>query len=44
MNDYIITIIQPDGSELKVSTDMIEEDVIRHRCGLESRDDDKDSN
>ena len=40
MKDINIKIEQEDGTELKVSTDMIEEDVIRMRCGLEPREDD----
>ena len=40
MKDVIIKITQEDGTELVVSTNMIEEDVIRTRCGLEPREDD----
>lgn len=35
MKDINIVIQQPDGSEITVSTGMIEEDVIRRRCGLD---------
>ena len=39
MKDVIIKITQPDGSELEVSTDMIEENVLRMYCGLDAKED-----
>lgn len=38
MKDINITIKQPDGYELTVSADMIEEDVIRTRFGLDAKE------
>lgn len=38
MKDINIIIKQPDGHELTVSTDMIEEDVIRTRFGLDAKE------
>lgn len=34
MNDINIRLKQDDGSEIKCSTEHIEEDVLRIRCGL----------
>ena len=39
MSEINITIKQDDGTVLSVSTDMIEEDVIRRRCGLDDKED-----
>lgn len=38
MKDFNITIKQPNGCDITVSTDMIEEDVIRTRFGLDAKD------
>ena len=38
MSDFNIGIKQDDGTVLTVNTDMIEEDVIRNRCGLEPKE------
>lgn len=38
MKDVIATIKQPDGTEISVSKVMIDEDVLRYRCGLEPKD------
>ena len=38
MNDFNFVIKLPDGSEVLANTDMIEEDVIRLRMGLETRE------
>ena len=38
MKDFNIEIKQDDGTVLIVNTDMIEEDVIRTRCGLEQKE------
>ena len=38
MKDLDIEIKQEDGTVLIVNTDMIEEDVIRYRCGLEPKE------
>lgn len=35
MKDVIVTIKQPDGTEISVSTVMIDEDVLRYSCGLD---------
>ena len=38
MKDFDIEIRQEDGTVLIVNTDMIEEDIIRTRCGLEPKE------
>lgn len=38
MEDFNITIKQPDGTEITANTDMIEEDVIRMVMGLERKE------
>lgn len=38
MKDFNITIKQPEGTEITVNTDMIEEDVIRMAIGLERKE------
>lgn len=40
MEDFNIILKQPDGTELVVNTSMIEEDVLRMRCGLKSKEQD----
>ncbi len=38
MEDIDITVKQPDGTELIVNTSLIDEDVLRTRCGLEPKE------
>ena len=38
MEDFDITIKQPDGTELVVNTSLIDEDVLRMSCGLEPKE------
>ena len=38
MKDIDITIKQEDGTELVVNTVLIDEDVLRTRCGLEVKE------
>lgn len=38
MSDFNFVIKLPDGSEILANTDMIDEDVIRLRMGLETRE------
>lgn len=38
MKDVIVTIKQPDGTEISVSTAMIDEDVLRYQCDLEPKE------
>lgn len=38
MEDIDIIIKQPDGTELVVNTSLIDEDVLRVRCGLEPKE------
>lgn len=40
MEDFNIVLKQPDGTELVVNTSMIEEDVLRMRCGLKPKEQD----
>lgn len=40
MEDFNIIIKQSDGKELVVNTSMIEEDVLRMRCGLNPKEQD----
>lgn len=37
--DDIDIIVEVDGCAIKINTDMIEEDVIRQRMGLETKKD-----
>lgn len=39
MSNLDILIERPDGTQITVSTDMIEEDVVRRRCGLDDKED-----
>lgn len=41
MEDIDIIIKQPDGTELVVNTSLIDEDVLRVRCGLEPKEEQK---
>lgn len=38
MKDIDVVMIQPDGTELVVNTEQIQEDVLRMRCGLEPKE------
>ena len=38
MEDINIIVKQPDGTELVVNTSLIDEDVLRVRCGLELKE------
>lgn len=38
MEDIDIIVKQPDGTELVVNTSLIDEDVLRVRCGLEEKE------
>ena len=38
MEDFNIILKQSDGTELIVNTSMIEENVLRMRCGLEPKE------
>lgn len=38
MKDIDVSIIQKDGSEIIVNTSLIDEDVIRTRCGLDTKE------
>lgn len=38
MEDIDIIVKQPDGTELVVNTSLIDEDVLRTRCGLEPKE------
>ena len=40
MEDFNIILKQEDGTELVVNTSMIEEDVLRMRCGLKPKEQD----
>ena len=40
MEDFKIILKQPDGTELVVNTSLIDEDVLRMRCGLEPKEQD----
>lgn len=40
MEDFDIIFKQPDGTELMFNTSLIDEDVLRMRCGLESKEED----
>lgn len=40
MKDFNVVIKQSDGTEIVANTDMIEEDVIRMRIGLEPKEQD----
>lgn len=40
MEDFNIILKQPDGTELVVNTSMIEEEVLRMRCGLKPKEQD----
>ena len=40
MEDFNIILKQPDGTELVVNTSMIEEEVLRTRCGLKPKEQD----
>ena len=40
MKDFDIEIRQEDGTVLIVNTDMIEEDVLRTKCGLKPKEQD----
>lgn len=40
MNNFNVIIKQPDDTEIVDNTSMIEEDVIRMRMGLESKEQD----
>lgn len=38
--DFDITIKRPDGTEMSFNTELIDEDVLRTRCGLEVKEQD----
>lgn len=38
MKDINISIIQEDGTAIHINTSLIEEDVIRNRCGLDAKE------
>lgn len=38
MEDFDIVLKQPNGTELVVNTSLIDEDVLRMRCGLEPKE------
>ena len=38
MEDIDIIVKQPDGTEVVVNTSLIDEDVLRVRCGLEMKE------
>lgn len=38
MEDFDIVLEQQDGTELKVNTSLIDEDVLRMRCGLKPKE------
>lgn len=38
VEDFDIVLEQPDGTELKVNTSLIDEDVLRMRCGLKPKE------
>jgi hypothetical protein len=40
MEDFDIVLKQPDGTELVVNTSLIDEDVLKMRCGLEPKEQD----
>ena len=40
MEDFNVVLKQPDGTELVVNTSLIDEDVLRMRCGLELKEQD----
>ena len=40
MEDFNIILNQSDGIELIVNTSMIEEDVLRTKCGLKPKEQD----
>lgn len=40
MEDFNIILKQPDGTELVANTSMIEEEVLRMRCGLKPKEQD----
>lgn len=40
MKDFDITIKQPDGTERTFNTEQIDEDVLRARCGLDTKEQD----
>lgn len=40
MKDFEIVIKQLDGTEMVFSTDHIDEDVLRTRCGLDVKEQD----
>lgn len=40
MEDFDIILEQPDGTELIFNTSLIEEDVLRMRCGLKPKEQD----
>ena len=40
MEDFNITFKQPDGTELVINTSLIDEDVLRMRCGLKPKEQD----
>ncbi len=42
MKDIDISIIQEDGSEITVNTSLIDEDVIRTRCELDTKEENYD--
>lgn len=38
MEDFDIILKQPDGTELVFNTSLIDEDVLRTRCGLKQKE------
>ena len=40
MEDFDIVLVQPDGTELVFNTALIDEDVLRMRCGLKLKEQD----
>ena len=38
MEDVDVIVKQPDGTEVVVNTSLIDEDVLRVRCGLEMKE------
>ena len=38
MEDFDVVLEQLDGTELVVNTSLIDEDVLRMRCGLEPKE------
>lgn len=40
MKDFNITIKQLDGTEMAFNTEQIDEDVLRARCGLDTKEQD----